>query len=436
MSREIVYFCAELLNYWSMTFFGLKLFAKVYEFSVHKNKNVENVIYAVSCLPISWHVAGNYFYVVYSSVSTFLIIVYMCVLIKILCRSKHSIFISLISLYVLCMRLIDLWIVAVISEVNSLSRDIYLELVYPGVGRVMFLVVLALCYYFVYKYSKDGYYIYYLKNNKIYRRVICVYSLFGSGCFSRVYLLECGEDLLRYWIFYIMCAFVFIGFFLIYVVGIKAKERERLLNMRNDMMEANYMGLQKLYKEKSALQHDHKNHMLAVSELIKENKIREALDYVQDYLVVGTGGKNEIRSGNDIINTIINRKIAETLEKGINFTYDVDYMDNLKMDNIDICALLANLLDNAVESCEKIIERETKISFKILKKNDMLIIQTKNSVSENFMKKKYLFKTDKNNSQLHGWGMHSIESVIKKYDGEKKYFISDDMIEIFITIPI
>ena len=44
MCKEIIYFCAELLNYWSMTFFGLKLFAKVYGFGVHENKKVENIL--------------------------------------------------------------------------------------------------------------------------------------------------------------------------------------------------------------------------------------------------------------------------------------------------------------------------------------------------------------------------------------------------------
>ena len=76
MCREIIYFCAELLNYWSMTFFGLKLFAKVYGFEVHKNKTVENVIYALLCLPIGVFGAINYQYVVYSTALTYIMILY------------------------------------------------------------------------------------------------------------------------------------------------------------------------------------------------------------------------------------------------------------------------------------------------------------------------------------------------------------------------
>ena len=82
MCKEIIYFCAELLNYWSMTFFGLKLFAKVYGFEVHKNKIVENIWYALMCLPISLFAAGNAFYVVYSTSLTYIIIIYMFILRK------------------------------------------------------------------------------------------------------------------------------------------------------------------------------------------------------------------------------------------------------------------------------------------------------------------------------------------------------------------
>ena len=436
MCREIIYFCAELLNYWSMTFFGLKLFAKVYEISLHKNKNVENVIFALLCLPISWHAAGNYKYATYSTLLTYIIIIYMYVLMRSLCKNKQKCSLSLIGLYVLCMKLVDLWIVAVISEANKMSRQIYIELIYVGLERIFFMFILSVIYYFVYKFYCYSLVFHYLKNNKGYRRLICIYSLFGNGCFSTVYRFDYKDKLISYWTFYLMCAFILIGGFLIYFVGVKSKERERLLNMRNDMLETNYKGLLKAYELNRTVHHDHKNHMLAISELIKENKNEDALKYIHNYLTIENKLINEIKSGNDIINVIVSSKIAETSERGIEFIYEIEYLNDLKMDDIDICALLANLLDNAVESCEKVINKNPKINLKIFKKNEMLLIQVVNSIHSNFIKKKYLFSTEKDNIQLHGWGMISIENVVRKYGGIKEYHINDDMIEIFITIPL
>ena len=60
MCREIIYFCAELLNYWSMTFFGLKLFIQVYE-TRDSNKIIKNNMFlAILCIPISYLGVINY----------------------------------------------------------------------------------------------------------------------------------------------------------------------------------------------------------------------------------------------------------------------------------------------------------------------------------------------------------------------------------------
>ena len=75
MCKEIIYFCAELLNYWSMTFFGLKLFAKVYQINRDKKKSVENIIFTFLTLPMAMISAGNYYYVHYSSILTHFIVI-------------------------------------------------------------------------------------------------------------------------------------------------------------------------------------------------------------------------------------------------------------------------------------------------------------------------------------------------------------------------
>ena len=132
MCKEIIYFCAELLNYWSMTFFGLKLFAKVYGFEVHKNKIVENIWYALICLPIGITGAVHYYFSVYSIFLTYVLIIYMYIIIKFLCYKKCNVSLLLIALYIFTMRLIDLWIVTVINEVSLMSREVYINLVNCG----------------------------------------------------------------------------------------------------------------------------------------------------------------------------------------------------------------------------------------------------------------------------------------------------------------
>ena len=66
----------------------------------------------------------------------------------------------------------------------------------------------------------------------------------------------------------------------------------------------------------------------------------------------------------------------------------------------------------------------------------MLLIQVKNSIHPDKFKKQNFFESEKKNTQLHGWGIKSIERVINKYGGIKEHIINDECFEIFINIPL
>ena len=138
----------------------------------------------------------------------------------------------------------------------------------------------------------------------------------------------------------------------------------------------------------------------------------------------------------DIVDIVVNSKISEALDKNIKFDYEIEFLGTLSIEDIDMCALLANLLDNSIEACEKIKDVNPWIKLRMGKKNSFLIIQLHNSICPDMFKKKKFFKTDKENPQLHGWGIRSIDNVIEKYDGIKKYCIDEDRIELFITVSV
>lgn len=202
------------------------------------------------------------------------------------------------------------------------------------------------------------------------------------------------------------------------------------------MTEANYIGLQKAYNMNKTLQHDYKNHLLAISELLKLNKCEEALNYINKYNDYGKNFFANVDSGFSIVDIVVNSKIAESTEKSINFRYEIENIGNIFIEDIDMCALLSNLLDNAIEGCEKVVDRNKEIYLNIFIRNKMLFINISNTINVDIFKKKQLFQTDKENEKLHGWGSYSIDCVVKKYEGTKEYNINKDRIEIIINLPI
>lgn len=436
MYRVYVYWAVEFLNYLALVFWGLNLFIKKYKIQVHRKIWIQNLIVIVCAIPIAGFSADNYKIVVYSNTVSHTLILYTYILLKLFTKGKIKKAFSLVAIYMNCMRMIDLWIVAVITEVNRVSRYVELDLIHMGIGRSVFMIFLSMCYYLVYRILNNSKFLDSLYGNALYRWSVCLYSLLGVMCFCTVYRFDYNQQLIRYWNFYLICAFVSSGIFFLYLIQTKIQERERILNTRNDMMEANYQGLQKAYEQNQLLYHDYKNHMLAIRQLVKEYRNEEALEYINTYVELTLKMKQKINSGSKILDIIVNSKLGEAREKNIKFSYEIGYIGNIDMEDIDMCALMANLLDNAIEACERIDNEKVWIRLKVVRKNDMLLIGLSNSINEEEARKKNFFQSKKNHSEKHGWGMKSMEKVLRKYDGNKEYYVRNREFEIFIYIPI
>lgn len=436
MYKHLLFWATEYLNYFSLIFWGIKLFLKKYEVKINKKEWVENVIIIVASVPVVWLCADNYRFAVYSNFISHILIFYMCLFIVIYTKTKIRKIFALIVIYVYDMRMFDLLIVAVMHEVNRMSRVVELDLIHMGYSRSIFLAILSAGYYVVYYIIMKTKMFEYLQMNIFYQWIFCVYSFLGVLCFCRVYRFEYSDKLIQYWIFYLVGFFIVCGIFMFYFIRVKEEERNRILTIRNDLLEANYQSLRKAYDENQMMYHDFKNHMLAMHQLIEEQRCEEALEYINTYIQWNLRINKRIESGCKIIDIIVNYKISEAIEKSIDLTYEIDFIGKLCMEDIDMCALLANLLNNSVEACEKIEKDKRWINLRIKKQNEMLFIWIENSMKERKIEKDKFFETNKEDKKLHGLGMKSIDNVIKKYDGHKEYEIEKDKFLIYISIPI
>lgn len=83
-----------------------------------------------------------------------------------------------------------------------------------------------------------------------------------------------------------------------------------------------------------------------------------------------------------------------------------------------MCSLFANLLDNAMEACEKLEKEERNISVEIRRHHAMLMLIVENSCRQDAPVKKGIFRTTKKNRVLHGYGLRSVRQTVKNYGGQ------------------
>ncbi|WP_346047037.1 sensor histidine kinase [Paraclostridium tenue] len=192
----------------------------------------------------------------------------------------------------------------------------------------------------------------------------------------------------------------------------------------NVLKEENYYKEIKNEKDKVRfLHHDMKNHMICIRNLCEDGNIEKVLEYI-DSMEININNYNKLNkdfnTGNMILDSILRVKKSICIEKNINFYVDMDFSKGNFMDMVDICTIFSNLIDNAIEACDKIYNYDIpkKIILKSKYIDGFCIISIKNTKINEIKQRKNLFLTNKKNSYMHGIGLNNVRKVTEKYFGQ------------------
>lgn len=176
--------------------------------------------------------------------------------------------------------------------------------------------------------------------------------------------------------------------------------------------------------------HDLKKHIRIIENYLNEEDKEEIKEYIKEIKKETLSLSNLPHSGNIIIDRVINSYQKDLLDAQIQLNLDCDDLDLSFISPIDLNALLANMLENAIESC--IRSHDKNIILKLKRQKSLLIIKMKNSCDRIIEENNTLVST-KEDKLYHGYGMHNMNAICTKYEGHMKYFY-DKELHIFTTI--
>lgn len=191
-------------------------------------------------------------------------------------------------------------------------------------------------------------------------------------------------------------------------------------------------------KEESTRQiwHDINNHLECVKELIRNGYNKEATDYfvtLENNIAMLRG---DIHTGHLIIDTILADKYTTALAYGIKMVMKVDGALAKGIQDMDLCTIYGNLLDNAIEASRKLEVGEGEILLRTEQVNQFVLIEVLNSRSGEVIEKNGQFVTTKQTKVGHGIGLSSVRQVVHKYDGEVLIDYNDTTFKVQIFIPL
>lgn len=211
------------------------------------------------------------------------------------------------------------------------------------------------------------------------------------------------------------------------------------LQRKNAIYEKEFQLLERHMHEKESMmqeirvkRHDLKHQMLNLLALLQKGEYGKLeSDMKQMAELESLNGLFVVNTQNSIIDSFVNNQYAVAKGKGIDFRVKTDVPAELPFAGEDLCVILGNALDNAIEACERGQVSKPWISIKLIYDGANLLMTLENSFDGMIRKnKKGMQISRKANSQQHGIGTYSIQRVVQKYHGyyhvevmEKEYHL-------------
>lgn len=291
--------------------------------------------------------------------------------------------------------------VVILRKLNlkgGLNIKQYISILIPIVANILFIVVI---WSFVYKYIPNNIHINY---------VVLILSVLLI--FSNISILTIINNIIK---------------------ENQLKIENEKIREKIDMQYNYYLNLKKEQEKIAKFRHDIKNHLLCIKNSAtteESNKYIEKINLEINQNVV------DFNTGNAILDVIFYEKSIICIDKKIKYKFDVDYSRCEFIDVIDTCSIFSNLLDNAIEACDKINQGKRFIDLKGNVNKGFFVIKCENMKINDILYRDGKIITDKEDKKLHGIGLKSIRESFEKYGGDINIEILDNKFIFKGFIPI
>ncbi|QUO31676.1 GHKL domain-containing protein [Faecalicatena sp. Marseille-Q4148] len=216
--------------------------------------------------------------------------------------------------------------------------------------------------------------------------------------------------------FMAICVLILI-IFIVYFFSERQKEQFKVnfLEMRTKLLSEKYDSINEIYRDNSKLYHDLNNHLNVLYHILDDEHVEEAKEYIKEISKPILRLCNTVWTGIDVVDVVINSKLQRMQELHIESDINVELPENSNISSNDLCTILSNIIDNAIEATEQLPENKW-IHITMRRINYFLFIKVVNSCND-VKKFEMLPNTTKENKMFHGWGLQSVSDVVKKYEG-------------------
>ena len=209
---------------------------------------------------------------------------------------------------------------------------------------------------------------------------------------------------------------------------------KRIAVYQRELIETHYREVENMYRQIRGWRHDYRNH-IQMMKVLAANGNMDALKVYLDELDTDLNTVDTVvKTGNPMADAILNSKISLARSRNIPTQVDAHVPVKLKMSELDLCCIIGNLFDNAMEASLALPEEKRLIRVYMDMKGTQLYISFTNfTAAKKLSKVGRGFKTSK--GEGHGFGLVRMDDIVSRYDGYLSRNSEDGAFTTEILIP-
>ncbi len=209
---------------------------------------------------------------------------------------------------------------------------------------------------------------------------------------------------------------------------------KRIAAYQRELIETHYREVENMYRQIRGWRHDYRNH-IQMMKVLAANGDMDALKVYLDELDTDLNTVDTVvKTGNPMADAILNSKISLARSRNIPTQVDAHIPVKLKMSELDLCCIIGNFFDNAMEASMALPEEKRLIRVYMDMKGTQLYISFTNfTAAKKLSKVGRGFKTSK--GEGHGFGLVRMDDIVSRYDGYLSRNSEDGAFTTEILIP-
>lgn len=193
------------------------------------------------------------------------------------------------------------------------------------------------------------------------------------------------------------------------------RKKDKITEYQNALMEQHYAEVENMYRKMRGWRHDYHNHMQVLAAYLEAGEVAKARRYLDEINENLVRVDTVLKTGNTMVDAILNSKISLMNTKSIRVDATARVPASLSVSDIDLCIIIGNLLDNAMEACERLPEEGRFVRIYITIKGTHLYMSFTNAAGKKQTKVGNVFASTKGAD--HGFGLSRVDALVEQYGG-------------------